>query len=68
MAHTGDRVWEKVFDSPVVGIYSLEGGGTLRKVPITTVGQETLDGITGSSALAIKMDTACLQATDAVMK
>ena len=50
-------------------MYSSEGGwGNLRKVPINTVGRETLSAITGSSALAIKMDTACLSATDTVMK
>lgn len=64
----GDRVWEKSFGSPVVGVYSLEGGQNLRKVPMTSLSHETLHGITGSTALAIKNDISSLKATDVIMK
>lgn len=64
----GDRVWEKSFGSPVVGVYSLEGGQNLRKVPMTSLSHDTLHGITGSTALAIKNDISSLKATDAIMK
>ena len=64
----GNSVWEKQFDSPVVGVYCSEGIGNLRKVPITTVGQETLKAITGSSSLAVRMDSNCLDPTDESLK
>lgn len=56
MCVPGDSVWQKVFNSPVVGVYSSDGLGDLRKVQITPVGLETLKAITGSSPLT---DTTC---------
>ena len=61
-------MWENQFGSPVVGIHSTDGYGNLRTVPMTTVAQETLETITGSSALAIRMETACLDPSDAMLK
>ena len=68
----GERIWKKSFDSPVVAIYSVEKAGTigshLRKVPMVSVGKETMAAITGSSALALKMDTDVMEPVDALLK
>ena len=52
----------------MVGIYSLESGHNLRKIPVTSLSHNMLQDMTGSSALAIKNNIASLKATDIVMK
>lgn len=63
----GQPVWQQSYDSPVVAIYSPQGG-ELRKLPMTTVALSTLNLLTGSSVLAIRADTLGIKATDTVLQ
>ena len=60
-------MWQNSFDSPVVAIYSVDGGA-LRKIPMTTVALGTMERLTGSSVLAIRADTFGIKATDSVFQ
>ena len=64
---TGQRVWRQSYGSPVISIYSVEGGD-LRKVAMTSVAADTLDLLTGSSVLAIRADTFGIKATDSSLQ
>lgn len=64
---TGKTVWQNSFGSPVVAIYSIEGGA-LRKIPMTTIALGTMERLTGSSVLAIRTDTYGIKATDSVLQ
>ena len=63
----GQPVWQQSYDSPVVAIYSPQGG-ELHKLPMTTVALSTLEFLTGSSVLAIRADTLGIKATDTVLQ
>uniref|UniRef100_A0A1X7V6U4 ER membrane protein complex subunit 1 n=1 Tax=Amphimedon queenslandica TaxID=400682 RepID=A0A1X7V6U4_AMPQE len=65
---TGDKVWEKDFGSPVVGIYSLEKSQVLRSIPFTSINDDTLQGMTASRALAIKNGLYSLTPTDTILQ
>ena len=65
--HVGHHIWCKSYGSPVVNVYSVEEG-SLRKLPVISVASETLKVLTGSSVLAISMDTLALKATDSVLQ
>ena len=60
-------MWRKMYSSPVMGIYSVESGG-LRKVPSISVAADSLGMLTGSSILAIRMDTFGIKASDSILQ
>ena len=43
-------------------------GGSLRKIPVVSVGSETLKMLTGSSTLPISMDMVRPKSTDSVLQ
>lgn len=63
----GHHIWSQSYGSPVVSIYAVEGG-SLRKVPVVSVGSETLKMLTGSSTLPISMDTVRPKLADSVLQ
>jgi len=63
----GQQVWQQTYDSPVVAIYSPQGG-ELRQIPLTSVASSTLNLLTGSSVLAFRADTVGIKATDTVFQ
>lgn len=65
---SGDKIWEKDFGSPVVGIYSLEKSQVLRSIPFTSLNDDTLQGMTASRALAIKNGLYSLTPTDTILQ
>ena len=65
---SGERMWQQMFSSPVVAIYTPDVGGELRKVSMTTVARETVGHITESSVLAIRTKTPSIEPTDIVFK
>jgi hypothetical protein len=60
-------IWSQSYGSPVVSIYAVEGG-SLRKVPVVSVGSETLKMLSGSSTLPISMDMVGPKPTDSVLQ
>ena len=64
----GERMWQRTYGSPVVAIYTPEVGGELRKVPMRSVGRETMGLLTESSVLAIRTNSAGIKPTDTVLK
>ena len=65
--HIGQKLWQRSYSSPVVAIYSWEGSA-LREVPVTSVARQTMDIITGSTALAIKTASSALKASDSILQ
>ena len=63
----GHHIWHQSYGSPVVNIYTVEGG-SLRKVPVVSVASETLKMLTGSSVVPISMDVFGLKPTDSVLQ
>ena len=66
MCIVGHHIWSQSYGSPVVSIYAVEGG-SLRKVPVVSVGSETLKMLTGSSTLPISMDMIRQKPMDSVL-
>lgn len=60
-------MWRKMYSSPVMAVYSVEGGN-LRKVPSTSVAADSLGMLTGSSVLAIRTDTFGIKASDSILQ
>lgn len=67
MCTVGHHIWNQSYGSPVVSIYAVEGG-SLRKVPVVSVGSETLKMLAGSSTLPISMDVVRPKPTDSVFQ
>ena len=63
----GQSVWRGTYSSPVMAVYSVEGGG-LRKVPSTSVAANSLSMLTGSSVLAFMTDTFGIKASDSILQ
>jgi hypothetical protein len=52
-ALTGIKVWDKLFDSPVIGVYSVENDKSLRRIPFTSLAYNTLESLTSSNGFAL---------------
>ena len=67
MCTVGHHIWSHSYGSPVVSIYAVEGT-SLRKVPVVSVGSETMKMLTGSSTLPIRVDMVRPKPTSSVLQ
>lgn len=65
--YIGREVWRVSYNSPVVGVFVLEGMA-MRKVPLYTVALESIDVLRESAALALRANTVGIKAFDASLQ